>query len=43
MSTRISGKNKKLLRNTLFLVKLDDREIVTGFYNEKQGCNKGYV
>lgn len=36
MDTKMASKSKKLLRDTLFLVELDDRRIVTGFYVKKQ-------
>lgn len=35
MGIKIIDKSKKLLRNTLSLIKLDDKRITTGFYNKR--------
>lgn len=40
MNIRITGKNIKLSRNTLFLAKSDNRKTATSFYNKKQGYDK---
>lgn len=36
MGTRITDGSKKLLENTLSLIRLDDRQIATSFYGKRQ-------
>ena len=37
---RILDKSKKLLKNTLFLAKSNNRGITTGFYDKRQSYSK---
>lgn len=36
----MTNKNIKLLKNSLFLIKLNNREIKTSFYGKEQGHNR---
>ena len=36
----MASKSKKLLKDILFLIKLNNKRNVTGFYNKRQGRNK---
>lgn len=40
IDTGMAGRIKKLSRNTLSLVELDDKRIAISFYNKRRECSK---